>query len=85
MVQLKADQDLGPAIANLKEPAELLDASGKVLGVFTPVDSEADILRKMAFDAYASGEYQRRKAMSENDERLTTAQVLEHLRSLGPI
>jgi hypothetical protein len=83
MVQLKADQNLGTAISHLKERAEVLDAEGRLLGYFTPVESEADILRRKAFAAYESGEYQRRKAMSEGKPGYTTAQVLEHLRSLG--
>jgi hypothetical protein len=53
------------------------------LSYFTPVESVADQLRRKAHEDYASGEYQRRRAMSENGPRYTTAQVLEHLRSLG--
>jgi hypothetical protein len=83
MVQLKADQDLGPTLVNLKERVEVLDAEGRLLGYFTPVESEADIVRRKAFAAYESGEYQRRKAMSEGKPGYTTAQVLAHLRSLG--
>ncbi|WP_435010954.1 hypothetical protein P12x_002244 [Tundrisphaera lichenicola] len=85
MVQVKANEAIMSVIGTLKvqERAEILDDRGMVVGYLISVDSPEDQLRRKAFAAYASGEYQRRKASSEGGKRYTTEQVLEHLRSLG--
>jgi hypothetical protein len=82
MVQVKADEAMLTLLGPLKERAEVLDHQGKLLGYFTPVDTEAELLRRKIFADYESGEYQKRKAMSEGQEKYTTEQVLERLRSL---
>ena len=83
MVQVKADESMISILGPLKERAEVLDHQGKLLGYFTPVDVEVDFLRRKAFADYESGEYQKRRAKSQGQEKYTTEQVLERLRSLG--
>jgi hypothetical protein len=82
MVQVKADRAMMEVFGPLKERAEVLDVEGKLLGIFIPAEGDREILRRKAFADYESGAYQKRRAESESDERFTTEQVLERLRSL---
>jgi hypothetical protein len=82
MVQLKVDETV---FGKIKENIELINDQGKVLGTFSPAISPEEELRRKAFADYESGDYQKRKAISEGQEKYTTEQVLEHLRSLGSV
>lgn len=83
MVELVADdrrllKDLGRFI----EPVEVLDADGKLLGLFVPANLERC---KQLYDESVAkkdwAEIARRRARSE-EECYTTKQVFEHLQSL---
>lgn len=73
---------LDPALANqlhsLKQPAEMCDPSGTVLGRFVPV---ADLSEWEPITPDASEEELDRREAS-NQKRYTTAEVLAHLEKL---
>jgi GTP-sensing pleiotropic transcriptional regulator CodY len=83
MGQVQANEAVSAFFSPIKERAEVLDLQGKLLGYFIPAENEDEILRQRIFADYESGEYQKRKAKSAGEEKFTTEQVLERLRSLG--
>ncbi len=69
-------------LASLTEKAEIRDEHGTLLGYFTPFESIQDQLRREAFAKFDEESYRRYKEKIANEPKYTTAQVLEHLRSL---
>ena len=77
MTTLSVTPDLAEALSKATEPVRLVDGQGKLLGSFSP----ATISQRSADPAPEEiAEMQRRAASSE--ARLTTDDVLAHLRSL---
>ena len=81
MNRLTADDNLQRSLDELEGLTEIRDPQGKVIGYFTPAagDKTAAIYSQAAahFDA---NEMKRRKESGETG--LTTAEVLDHLKSL---
>ena len=81
MVSVTADSSMQAELERLDQTAEVRDASGRLIGYFTPAAlREADLYRR-ARQHFDAAENQRRK--NEAHESYTTGEVLEHLRSLG--
>jgi len=82
MVILTADGPLQNLLHGVKEPAEVRDKSGKVLGHYTPVltPEEAAWYEKMKklFDLEEAD----RVLQTEKDKGFTFEEVMEHLKSL---
>ena len=81
-----ADNALKSLLSQFREPTEIRDEGGNLLGHFTPA---TDSLRKEA-NAYAEvrklfdpEEIKRRKERSRNDPGRTLEQIMERLQSSG--
>jgi hypothetical protein len=81
MTQYRPDESTVMALGAIRERAEILDSQGKVIGYFEPVPRPEDELRKRAFENYDQERH--RRLREAKGPTYTTAQVLEHLRSLG--
>jgi hypothetical protein len=81
MVILNADGPLQDLLQGVKEPAEVRDKNGKVLGHYTPklVPSEAELREKAKklFDLDDA-----KKVAATEKEGYTTQEVLQYLQSL---
>ena len=64
----------------LREPAEIRDAGGNLIGFFMPAATEEDRAYAEAAKHFDPEELWRRAQSS--DKRYTTKEVLEHLKSL---
>jgi len=82
MVILTADGPLQNLLQGVKEPAEVRDKTGKVLGHFTPVLTPEEAAwyekAKKLFDL----EEAERVLETEKDDGFTFEQVMQHLKSL---
>jgi len=80
MTVIIADQELQDALAGLKEKTEVRDASGNLLGYFTPRQVEEELLYQYAEETFDPDEIQRQ--LSTQTSGFTIEQVMEHLSSL---
>ena len=69
MPQIILDDEQAKLLASSLKPVEVRDRQGNLLGVIPPVWTEEEVA-----DA--------KKRLASNEPRYTTAEVLEHLRSL---
>jgi hypothetical protein len=82
MKHLTIDAEFCDHLRGILETVELRDASGKLLGHFTPSVSAEELARyEKARTLFDPAEIKRRKE-SEHGCGRTHAQVMEHLRSL---
>jgi hypothetical protein len=81
MIQVTADESVKALLGTLEQAAEIRDDGGTLLGYYTPAKVEAERLRQKIRAEFDPEEIARRKASKERG--LTTAEVLEYLRSLG--
>jgi len=81
MIQVTADDSVKALLGTLEEEAAIRDDRGTLLGYFTPAKVEAERLQQKAFAEYDPAAIKRLKASGERGK--TTAEVLEHLRTLG--
>ena len=80
MVAITADGAMQADLERLDHVAEIRDRSGRLIGYFTPAAlRDADLYRR-ARQHFDPEELARRKA--EPHDRYTTAEVLDHVRSL---
>jgi hypothetical protein len=80
MTAITANQALQEALAGLKEKTEVRDASGNLLGYFTPRQVEEQLLYRYAEETFDPEEIQR--LLSEQTKGFTIEEVMEHLSSL---
>lgn len=80
MTTLTADEALSGQLRQVNGLAEIRDASGTILGFFTPVSLERAHLYAQAAAQTDPTEVQRRKEAGGKTH--TTQEVLDHLRSL---
>jgi hypothetical protein len=78
MTRIVLDAELRTKLLSLAQPLELCDESGKVVArVFPAADLSEYELEEPPYD-----EEELRRLEASNERRYTTAEVLEHLRSL---
>jgi hypothetical protein len=68
-------------LEDLMQTTEIRDTGGRLIGYFTPASARDAELYARARQHFGREEIQRRK--SEPHESYTTAEVLDHVRSLG--
>ncbi len=78
MTRVIVDQTLRTRLRDLREPLELCDESGRVVGHVFPA---ADLSDYEPWEPPVAEEELRRREQS-NEKRSTTAEVLTHLESL---
>ena len=78
MTRIFVDGDLQSKLLGLGQPAELCDATGRILGRFFPA---IDLSKYEAWEPLISEEELRRREQS-TEKRYTTAEVLAHLEKL---
>ena len=77
---LTADQAVESLLSKLNEPTEIRDATGKVIGYFTPAPGREKQLYQEAATQFDPDEMKRRKKSVEKG--YTTQEVLDHLKTL---
>src|SRR5436190_483648 len=77
MKQIVVDANLLEKLEYEIEPVQLVDPSGRVLGVYTPDLSNFDL------EEPTLTEEEERQLLDPNTKRYTTAEVLAHLERLG--
>jgi len=82
MNRITADSAMHKALSQLNNPTEIRDVNGNVVGYFTPANQQEAQLYAEARASFDKDEMKRRKESGANG--LTTAQVLEHLKSSNP-
>jgi hypothetical protein len=80
MTVITANQELQHALAGLREKTEVRDASGNLLGYFTPRQVEEELLYRYAEETFDPDEI--RRLLSTQTSGFRIEQVMEHLRSL---
>jgi len=80
MVQITVNDELARQIAGAQFPIVLVDERGRELAKLGPVDQDPSGQATMSDNEWA--EIKRRMA-TDNGVRYTTAEVLEHLRTLA--
>jgi hypothetical protein len=78
MYYLTADQDLLERLASIMEPAEIRDASGKVIGRFTPVFADEEEKKERAARYFDLAEAERNLA-EDRDDGLPLAEVWKRI------
>jgi hypothetical protein len=86
MTSITADEALKSYLAPIQERTEILDANGKLLGIFAPA---CDLLSDAEKKRYAElsklfdpEEIKRRKERSKNDPGRTLDQIMERLHAM---
>ncbi len=82
MSTITANPAVEMLLGGLGEPTEIRDARGRLLGYFTPTACR-QALYDEANAHFDPAEMKRRKDM--RDSGSTTAEILEHLKSLGSV
>jgi putative ubiquitin-RnfH superfamily antitoxin RatB of RatAB toxin-antitoxin module len=80
MTIVTADEAMQAALAGLKEKVEVRDATGNILGYFTPRELEEELLYRYADRVIDPEEIRRRSAAQAKG--FTIEQVMAHLKSL---
>ena len=80
MIKLTANDAVRKALSKLDQPAEIQDAGGNIIGYFTPINHEEARLYREAAARFEPEQMQQRK--DSGAKGFTTAEVLEHLKSL---
>lgn len=80
MTGIRADQTTIDFLSQVRQPVEVQDGSGRVIGVFSPGTPEEARLYLHAWLSLDPEDVRRQKQMSERT--YTTQEVLEHLKSL---
>ena len=80
MTVITANQEMQDALAGLTEKTEVRDASGNLLGYFTPRQVEEELLYRYADRVIDPEEIRRRSAAQAKG--FTIEQVMAHLKSL---
>jgi hypothetical protein len=80
MTVITANQELQHALAGLREKTEVRDASGNLLGYFTPRQVEEELLYRYAEETFDPDEIRRRSAAKSKG--FTIEEVMAHLKSL---
>jgi hypothetical protein len=75
------DPSVKQSLLGFQGLTEIRDTEGKVLGFFSPIDRERAAAYAEAASHFDPEEMKRRKLSNEKD--YTTAEVLQHLQSLG--
>ena len=81
MNRVTANASLQQSLGALQGLTEIRDAHGRVIGYFSPAAAKAAAAYSQAAAHFDAKEMQRRKASGEKG--LTTAEVVDHLKSLG--
>lgn len=79
MGTVKLNPELQAFLTQLKDKTELQDSDGNLIGLFTPKEQAEAELVEEAKQAFDFEDAERRLA---TEKRYTTAEVLEHLKSL---
>ena len=86
MTTVIADETLRSILAPLRERAEIKDATGKVLGFFTPVEETSSQEGKKDYSQarrlFDPEEIRRRKVRSRSDAGRSLDQIMERLNGL---
>lgn len=69
MTRIVLNDEQAAAVSLVLEPVHVFDSKGNVLGVFTPIWTAQEIAEA-------------KRRLASDQPRLTTAEVLEHLRQL---
>jgi len=82
MVTVTANDAVQDLLAGVREDAKIVDASGRILGYFKPLDPEIRRLYDEARQRIDPEEIKQLKASKEPG--ITTKELLDYLRSLAP-
>lgn len=80
MIAVTLDQSLHEKLESLREPAEIRDSAGNVVGYYTPASQQEAGLYARARQQFDVDEMKRRK--ESGGRGYTTAEVIDHIRSL---
>lgn len=79
MIKVTADSAMRDALGNFKQPVEIRDADGKLIGYFAPASRPDSQVYSQAAANFDPEEMKRRKHSGEAG--CTTGELLERLRS----
>ncbi len=80
MNTITADNSLQQSLASLNSLTEIRDEDGRIIGYFSPAADRTSAAYAQAAAHFDPEEMKRRK--HSNERGLTTAEVLDHLKSL---